>query len=170
LPLPIRDSSTGAATNCRRVLVLFLVSLIVGNACSTRSPAPDVAGEVSEAYAVVIRWFVDSGGADREDSLVYVIPLGEGTTIGLDTQAAVVAATESFADVRFIDDRSEVLVDEGVRDDALLLALGPSVTNGRRATIECAQVESTDEEALWSFELVYRNDTWVLTDDPTRHL
>ncbi len=68
---------------------------------------------------------MDRSGAESERPVVFIEPRGEGLDIGLDTQAAVISASEEFAEVRFIDDRSEALDDEGVRNGGIFIALGP---------------------------------------------
>lgn len=141
------------------------VALIL-SACSS-DDAPK-RGSTADAYAVVIRWFVDHSGSDQERPTVFVEALGEGVGIGLDTQAAVVSSTGDFAEVKFIDDRSEALSDEGVRDGGIFIALGPAVESERSVTIDAAEIESDTESIGWTFDLISRAGTWTLTDDPVR--
>ncbi len=98
-------------------------SLISG--CTSDGPAER--GSTADAYALVLQWFVDRSESEVDPPLVFVEALGEGVSIGLDTQAAVLSSTVDFAEVRFIDDRSEALSDGVVRDGGILIALGPIV-------------------------------------------
>jgi hypothetical protein len=145
--------------------VLVCVALFLG-ACSSDG-APE-RGSTADAYAVVIRWFVDRSGSDEERPLVFVEALGEGVGIGLETQAAVVSSTDEFAEVKFIDDRSEALGDDGVRDGAIFIALGPAVESRRSATIESAEIMSDSKSIGWTFNLISRAGVWTLAGDPVR--
>lgn len=143
-------------------------------ASTPRSARDDRAG----AYAVIVRWFVDHAGGDAaERRLVFVQPRdegdgggeseGEGVTIGLETQAALISGTIEFADVRFIDDRSEALDDDGVRDGGILLALGPGDPIGNRVTIVADEITSDSVAETRTFELVVRGGEWSLSAEPT---
>jgi len=128
-------------------------------------------GDTADAYAIVVRWFVDNYASIDADAdvkqVVFVEALGEGVGIGLETQVAFVAASDSFADVRFIDDRAQAMDGDNVRDDVILLAIGPAITDGTMAIIECDQVLSEGNVLSWTFNLVYSAELWTLTSAPS---
>lgn len=125
-------------------------------------------GSTADAYAVVLRWFVERSGSDAESPLVFVEALGDGVVFGLETQAAVVSSTADFAEVRFIDDRAEAIENDEVRDGGILIALGPAVESGRSVTIESAQLTSESDAVGWTFDLVWRGETWSMRGEPVR--
>ena len=135
-------------------------------ACSPESTTAD--GNVADAYALVIEWFADRSSADPDPLLVFVEARGEGFEIELPAQASVVEASASFADVQFIDDRSEAIGDDGaVRDDGILLALGAAVVDGSEAIVECDEILTSEEMTTWRFELRYVGNEWLLLQEPT---
>lgn len=159
--LRLRQRQVGALLACAWALFACLIA-----GCSSESSTDG--GSTADAYAVVIGWFVDRSSSEGERPLVFVEALGEGVGIGLDTQAAVVSSTEEFAEVRFIDDRSEAFDGEVVRDGGIFLALGPAVGSDRSSTIEAVEIESESETASWTFDLVTRAGVWGLRGDPVR--
>jgi hypothetical protein len=151
---------------CRRLTALLAIGSLLLASCSSSPDPLDETGPASGAYAVIIDWFVDRDSGLSEDPLVFVTALGLGTSIGLETQAEVVAATEESADVRFVDDRSEAFEDGEVREGAMFLALGPVVRTGRRATIESDEIMSPQAQVHWTFELRFGEKTWTIVGDP----
>ena len=148
--------------SCSRLIVV--IGVIAAGACS--SDGSEKAGDVSDAYARVVRWFVDHSAGDADDQLVFVQARGEGLGIDLDTQAAIVESAESFADVRFIDDQSEALDADGVRDGGILLAIGPAVADGSTMVIECDEVSAEDVARSLSFDLRFVAGEWLLRGEP----
>lgn len=143
------------------VFVAFALTWVL-NSCSSDSDDADVAG----AYSEVLRWFVDRGGPHSERPVVFIEPRGEGLDIGLDTQAAVISAADGFAEVRFIDDRSEALDEEGVRDGGIFIALGPGTQDRDLLIVECDEILAEDDELSWSFTLRYRDGQWSRIGTP----
>ncbi len=137
-------------------------SLISG--CTSDGPAER--GSTADAYALVLQWFVDRSESEVDPPLVFVEALGEGVSIGLDTQAAVLSSTVDFAEVRFIDDRSEALSDGVVRDGGILIALGPIVGAGTEVSIESAHITSESSTIVWAFSLVSRDAEWRMRNEP----
>lgn len=161
-----RDRTSVAAGGPRALAALAVVALLAMVGCSDERPK-NKPEDLPAAYAEVIRFFVERADLEDETPTVFVEPLGEGLGIGLDTQASIVSATEEFADVRFIDDRSEALDDEGVRDDGIFLGLGPAVMERRLLRIDVDEIRSDDAETSWAFELEHDGDqAWVLTSPP----
>ena len=101
--------------------------------------------------------------------MVFVDVLGEGFEIDLDLQAAIVSSSEEFAQVRFIDARSEAFGDgDTVRDEGFLLAFGPAAIDGRTASITSDEVDSPDSARSWSFEVRHDGEgRWSLVGAPS---
>ena len=162
----VSECSTGRARRRHASACAVVVGLMCIASCSPNETTST--GDVADAYAVVVRWFTDRLVAEDEPPVVFVESRGEGLAIGLELQAAIVAATEDFAKVRFIDDRSEALDSDGVRDGGIFLALGPAVADGSMLEIECDEIVSATADTGWTFQLVYRDQTWELRRDPVR--
>jgi hypothetical protein len=146
--------------------VVLVVHLLV--ACSSSGSGDDA--DVGGAYAAVVRWFVDQSAKGADTPVVFVDTQGEGFEIELGLQATIVSATEEFAHVRFIDDRSEAFGERGetVRDEGILLAVAPAVIDGRRVSIDCDQIIAPDRVTSWTFELQRDSEQrWSLVVAPT---
>jgi hypothetical protein len=80
-----------------------------------------------------------------------------------------VSSSEDFAQVRFIDDRSEALgEDEIVRDDGILLAVGPAIIDGDTVSITSEEVAGGDGAMSWTFEVRRdRDGRWSLGGPPS---
>jgi hypothetical protein len=144
--------------------VVVGVALLAAACGSDGEPTNE--GSTHDAYAAVIRWFVDRLPGDAEQHVVFIEARGEGVGIDLDTQAAVVEVSQPFADVRFIDDRSEAIDADGVRDGGVLLGLGPVVVEARTAVIEADEIVDEDTVVSRRFELRLVDDEWVLPGEP----
>lgn len=151
----------------RAVSLVLLVAAIAATVMSCSSANSSEKGDVVDAYAQVIRWFVERAPSGADTQLVFVEARGEGLGIDLDVQAAVVKSTQSVADVRFIDDRSEAIQEDQVRDGGILLAIGPAVVDGRSATIECDEYRDVDVAISRRFSLVFAGGEWVVRGEPT---
>lgn len=142
-----------------------MVVALVPLACSDRD-ADEV--DVGGAYSRVVQWFADRSDADPVPLVVFVEARGDGLVIDLAVQAEVVETNHEIADVRFVDDRAEALEDDGtaIRDEGILVALGPLVDVGDSVTIEVDQYDGPDPELTWSFDLRPAGDVWTLNGEP----
>jgi hypothetical protein len=153
----------------RSILAALAVVIVVAAGCDSRSSSELRAGQ---AYEAVIRWLADESAGDPEPLPVFIESRGEGAAITLDVQAEVVDWAKDFADVHFIDDREEALVDgaeEGqlvVRDEGVLIRLGPVVEDGERITLEVDRW--VEGEVFDTLELLLRRsgDAWTVERDP----
>ena len=123
-------------------------------------------------YVGVVTWFANDRSDDPEPLTVYVEPRGEGTSIALDVQAEVVSGAEEIASVRFIDTRDEALTtdDDGVtviRDEGILIRLGPVLEEGRRVTVDVDRFIDEETHERWSFSLIETGDSWRVLGAPT---
>lgn len=154
------------------ILAFGLVALMVAASasCSTKTPSQARAGEV---YDASIRWLASDSSNDPNPIRVFIEPRGEGTAIALDVQAEVVAATHDVADVRFIDARDEALItaEDGttvVRDDGMLIRLGPVVEDGERIALEVDRWSVDNTFMTFRFSLRRVGDQWQVLNDPVR--
>jgi hypothetical protein len=143
--------------------------------CSLGAPNEDEI-RASAVYAEVVRWLVDDAGraADEEPMAVFIEPRGEGAAISLDVQAELIEATKDMADVRFLDERDEGLVEEedgtiAVRDGGILIRLGPVVEEDSPVLLDVDIWESEDTFSEWRFELRRRGNSWAVQGQPEQN-
>ena len=126
----------------------------------------------SEVYEEVVRWLVaDAGGSTPEEPMaVFIEPRGEGVAISLDVQAELVDVAKDVASIRFLDERSEGLVDEDgvvkVKDDGILIRLGPVVEDDSHVLLDVDVWESVDTFDELRFELRRSGRTWSVQGPP----
>ena len=126
----------------------------------------------SAVYDEVVRWLVDdAGGATAEEPMaVFIEPRGEGAAISLDVQAELIEATEDVADVRFLDERAEGLVEvDGtlvVKDDGILIRLGPVIEDDSHVLLDVDIWESEDTFREVRFELRRSGAVWSVQGPP----
>ena len=139
--------------------------------CSCGSPNEDEI-RASAVYHEVVRWLVDDAGAatDDEPMAVFIEPRGEGAAISLDVQAELIDATKDIADVRFLDERDEGLVEEEgtivVKDDGILIRLGPVIEEDSPVLLDVDIWESEDTFSELRFELRRFGSTWAVQGTP----
>jgi hypothetical protein len=136
---------------------------LVGACTSTSGDGSDVAG----AYAYIIEWIVADSPSDSDPPVAFVVAQGEGFQIGLSLQAGVVSDLEDDVDVRFVDDRAEAFDEGEVRDEGVLIGLGPAVADGAEVVIDGDETVSMDEVTAWEFRLRRVGDDWSFTMPPT---
>ena len=148
------------------LVVLPLVSCSIGSANENEIRA-------SAVYDEVVRWLVDeAGGATEEEPMaVFIEPRGEGAAISLDVQAELIDATKDIAEVRFLDERSEGLIedDEGnvaVKNEGILIRLGPVLEDDAYVLLDVDVWESVDTFREVRFELRRSGNTWAVQGPP----
>ena len=143
----------------RAVGPLLLLCSLVLLACTSepRSSAP----EPGEVYAHAITRLRAQAGTPDASAPVFVVARGEGTTIDLDVQADILRRLQDTVDVRFVDEPSEAMDDDGVRDGGIITAVGPIVADGDRATLECDLRLSASSATTWRFSFRETADGWV---------
>ncbi len=119
-----------------------------------------------------MRWFADEDTADREPLQVFIEPRGEGTSIDLEVQANVIEHSADYADARFIDTRDEALIvdEEGVaavRDEGILIRIGPVVEEGDTVSLDVDQFVDSETQRSLRFELVAVDGEWRMRGEPT---
>jgi hypothetical protein len=150
---------------------LAWLALIPLCSCSFGSANEDEI-RASAVYDEVVRWLVDdAGGATAEEPMsVFIEPRGEGSAISLDVQAELIDATKDIANVRFLDERSEGLIDEEgvvvVKDEGILIRLGPVVEDDSHVLLDVDIWESEDTFREVRFELRRSGRTWSVQGPP----
>jgi len=133
--------------------------------CTNLSPSK---ARASDVYATVIRSFATQ--PEGEPPLkVFVEPRGEGSSISVDVQADVVTEVEDVAEVRFIDARSEALVEAEagvlvVRDDGILVAFGPVPNDASDVVVEVDQYIDDTNLATHRFVMRSSGEEWIIDD------
>jgi hypothetical protein len=127
----------------RRCLAALVV-LTALVACRNDKPKENETSQ-GAAYTAIVTWFADRFSNDPDPLVVFVEPLSDGGPINLDDQATVVERTAGVASAQFIDSRDEVFVktEEGqpaIRDDGVLLAIGPAIRDGLWAEVVCDEM------------------------------
>lgn len=139
--------------------------LVVLAGCTDDSPPDPQEDRTASVYVAIVEWFAGADDTDPEPLPVFVEPRGDGATIPLEAQTALIAATEEDAAVRFIDAREEALVedDDGrlvAADDGVLLRL-PPVDQIAQPVIADVDVHLQDDRFLTlRFELEPHADGW----------
>jgi hypothetical protein len=150
----------------RAGLLVSLASLALFGACTSDSAEGDD-DDLAGAYAHVIEWIAGRSAQDSDRPVVFVVALGEGFDIDLSLQAAVVSESSDDVDVQFLDDRSEAFDGDDVRDDGVLLAVGPADTEGDDVVIEANEEHSVDDVTSWLFALSPDDDDWSFAEPPS---
>jgi hypothetical protein len=165
---------------CGHALVVVLTCAAVG--CSSQSSSEVRAAEV---YDTAIRWMATERADDPEPLRVFIEPRGEGASIGLDVQAEVIKLSADVADVRFIDARDEALVEtdstvappdpgeaepvvvmRAVRDDGMLVRLGPVIEDGTRLNLDIDRWVSDEQFTTLEFVLRDSGGQWQVVSSP----
>jgi hypothetical protein len=150
--------------------VVLAAILLVLAACSASSHATSVA-RAGAVYDAVVRWYANSSATDADPLPVFIEPRGEGASIQLDVQAALVKSTQDVAKVRFIDSRDEALItnDDGtvvVADGGILLRLAPVVEDGNEIQLDVDLHDHDEVFRTMQFDLKLVNEKWVIAQPP----
>lgn len=149
-------------------MVAAIVSILA--ACSSDSP-DDSHVRAEAVYDSVVRWFAQRQANDPDPLPVFIEPRGEGASIQLDVQAAVVDSTKDIATVRFIDSREEALVtnDDGtvvVADEGVLLRLDPVIEEGNTVKLDVDVHDRDGEFVTYEFDLNRTGEKWTISGKP----
>ncbi|MGH9135331.1 MAG: hypothetical protein ACRDZZ_15435 [Ilumatobacteraceae bacterium] len=156
----------------RRLARLASLPVVACVACVACGAANENEVRASAVYAEVVRWLVDdAGGATAEEPMpVFIEPRGEGAAISLDVQADLIEVTKDVAKVRFLDERSEGLVEEDgvvmVKNDGILIRLGPVVEDDSHVLLDVDLWETVDTFDEVRFDLRRAGRTWSVQGPP----
>ncbi len=165
----------------RVLATLASVLVVVGSGgCGERSD--DRSERDAAVYSAAIDEVITIHAVPPEDPeaipVVYVESF-DPAVIDLEVQVAVVARFLETYDIRFIDDLAEVidpdLVDRPVRDDLLLIGLGPIIpgTTDRDVGVRAEVYRDLDHIDAYRITLVFdrpatdeRPEQWVVEGEP----
>jgi len=143
------------------------VATFVVTACDSDDAAPtDVVG-AADAMTAVVAWQADEQEPVLDDNgeelpPVIFIVADVGATIDVRVQADVAAATADWATVRFADDIADTfnpaLDGEPVRDDGVMLLVGPMPDPAQSVEVALVRYRSVDDAESFTLEI---------TNDPT---
>lgn len=158
----------------RIALVLAALALATGACGDDDGDAPagdDPVQRQVDVYAVVLRAVVtdaDPSLAEAGPPVVYVAARGD-EPIDVDVQADLVVELEEWTTIRFVDDVEEaVAVDaEGapVRDEGVLVGLGPVPPEGRVIDVYADRYESPERTVVFEVTLRRTSSGWEV-DEP----
>ncbi|HUS44279.1 MAG TPA: hypothetical protein VMY16_16570 [Ilumatobacteraceae bacterium] len=117
----------------------------------------------ADAITAAVAWQADEQEPVVDDSGEPLLPVvfvvaGEGTTIDVGVQAEVAAATVDWATVRFADDVADTfdpdLDGEPVRDDGVMLLVGPIPQPARSIELDVVRYIAVEEGEPLTLEIV----------------
>jgi hypothetical protein len=146
--------------------VLAGVSLTILAACGDSSEAE--MSRPAQIFVATIREVLahENPAAGTDDlPIVYVEPLGD-EDIDATVQADTASELREVADVRFADERSEVLDEDEpgmpVRDDGILIAIGDIPEEGEPVEVEVETYRSEDDRSTALFSFALRSSEWTV--------
>lgn len=152
--------------------VLVAVVMCLGPTGCGDDDSPTVQDPVErqvEIYTTVLRAVVSEADPSLDEAgppVVFVAARGDDP-INIDVQAAVVVELEGWSTIRFVDDIDEAvdLADpEGaVRDDGMLVGLGPVPEEGRAVSVYADRYESPARTVVFDVSLQRTPSGWVIT-------
>jgi len=149
-----------------------VVALVILVACGSASPSSGQA-RAAAVYSAVIEWVVGPVAPD-ETPTVYVLPR-DGHQLSLEVQTEVINALAPLAKLRFIDEQDEALVDDDeapdgagpplVRDEGILLRLGPVPERGNRVRVDVDRYVRGGFES-WTLDVASSGDDLWSVETP----
>ena len=158
MPCKVRSAQLVAAA----LLTAFAVAACDGD----EAVATDVVGS-ADAITAVVAWQADEQEPVLDDNGEELLPVifvvaDIGATIDVGVQADVAAATADWATVRFADDVTDTfnaaLDGEPVRDDGVMLLVGPMPDPAQSVEVALVRYRSVDDAESFTLEI---------TSDPT---
>jgi hypothetical protein len=146
----------------RAVVAIALATTACGS-----SGGEDSGQRSAEVYEAILSEVVREHVEPSEDStpVIYALPDGP-EPIAADVQAEVANAMKDDVDVRFADTRTDVVdesdVTEPVRDEAVLVQLGPVPERGRRVDVSVVVYRSQLDQESLVVTLMRTGDRWTV--------
>ena len=154
---------------------MALLAMLAVGACNSDDDSPaDVVGS-ADAITAAIAWQADEQEPVLDDNgepqlpVIFVVA-DDGATIDVGVQADVAADTVDWATVRFADDVADTfdtgLDGEPVRDDGVLLLIGPMPEPSRTVELDLVRYHAVDDSEPFVLEIT-APDRSSTTDGPT---
>lgn len=148
--------------------IAALVAMAAAGGCSNGDDAPsDVVGS-ADAITAAVAWQADEQEPVLDDDgeaqlpVIFVVA-DDGATIDVGVQADVAASTVDWATVRFADDVADTfdpdLDGEPVRDDGVLLLLGPMAEPARSVEVDLVRYAAADSGEAFTLEITAATGT-----------
>ncbi len=159
------------ARSAQLVAAALLAAFAVTACDSNDTVATDVVGS-ADAITAVVAWqaseqepvFDDKG--DEKLPVMFVVAV-DGAAIDVGVQADVAAATVEWATVRFADDVADTfdpgLDGEPVRDDGVMLLIGPMPKPARSIELDLVRYYAVDDGEPFTLEIT--GDTTITDSD-----
>ena len=139
-----------------------MFALFAVAACSNGGDTPDEIVGSADAITAAVAWQADEQEPVLDDDgepqlpVIFVVA-DDGATIDVGIQADVASATVDWATVRFADDVTDTfdpdLDGEPVRDDGVLLLLGPMPEPARSVELDVVRYTSVDGGEAFTLEV-----------------
>ncbi len=135
----------------------------------------DVVGS-ADAITAAVAWQADEQEPVLDDKGEPLLPVifvvaGDGTTIDVGVQADVAGATVDWATVRFADRAADAfdpdVEGEPVRDDGVMLLVGPIPEPARTIELDVVRYIALDEGQPLTLEIVSEPSPTDTSDDPS---
>ena len=143
--------------------------------CDSDDAAPaDVVGS-ADAITAAVAWQADEQEPVLDDNGEPLLPVifvvaGDGTTIDVGVQADVAGATVDWATVRFADRATDAfdpdVEGEPVRDDGVMLLVGPIPEPARMIELDVVRYIALDEGQPLTLEIVSEPSPTDTSDTP----
>jgi hypothetical protein len=149
-------------------LGIAALAMAAAGGCSNGDDASsDVVGS-ADAITAAVAWQADEQEPVLDDDgeaqlpVIFVVA-DDGATIDVGVQADVAASTVDWATVRFADDVADTfapdLDGEPVRDDGVLLLLGPMAEPARSVEIDLVRYTAADSGEAFTLEITAETGT-----------
>jgi hypothetical protein len=146
----------------RAVVAITLATTACGSSDGD-DPGERSAEVYSAILAAVARDHIEP--SDDDKPVIYALPDGP-EPIAADVQAEVANAMKDDADVRFADTRTDVVDEdeagEPVRDEAVLVQLGPVPERGRRVEVAVLVYRNQVDQESLVVTLMQTGDQWTV--------
>ncbi len=165
---PVGGTPAPRLTRAAHLGIAGLLGVLVVTGCGDDDSAPSDAVDSADAITAIVAWQAGEQepviGDDGEPELpVIFVVAGDGTTIDVGVQADVAEATNDWATVRFADRTTDTfdpdLDGEPVRDDGVMLLVGPLPEPARSIEVDLARYTAIDDGEVFLLEITSQMPT-----------
>lgn len=140
-------------------------------ACDQSSDDPTEGdGREAAVYELILDWVLAGEPAAADDEPTVFVASRHEQPIDVEVQALIVEAMDERAEVRFVDERAEAVVDgeDGlpVHDGGVLVGLGAVPPDGDRVEVYVDRYRRADDVVAWDVTVQRRGESWQLAGEP----